>query len=162
MGAEISRDYRGRAVHVVAVLKGSMMIVADLLRALTVPVSVDFIAVSSYGPEARASGAVRLIKDLDESIAGRHVLVVEDVIDTGLTLNYILGVLRRRQPASLEVATLLDKPAHRLVDLPIRYIGFTLPDRFVVGYGLDFRERFRNLPFIAELREDLIEEELIE
>ena len=162
MGAEISRDYRGRAVHVVAVLKGSMMIVADLLRALTVPVSVDFIAVSSYGPEARTSGAVRLIKDLDESIAGRHVLVVEDVIDTGLTLNYILGVLRRRQPASLEVATLLDKPAHRLVDLPIRYIGFTLPDCFVVGYGLDFRERFRNLPFIAELREDLIEEGLIE
>lgn len=153
IGAEISRDYAARDLHVVAVLKGSLMVVADLLRAIDVPVSVDFIAVSSYGPAARQSGAVRLIKDLDESIEGRNVLVVEDVIDTGLTLSYILRALRARHPASVEVATLLDKPAHRLIDLPIRYVGFTIPDSFVVGYGLDYQQRFRNLPYIAALKD---------
>lgn len=151
IGAEVSRDYAGRGVHVVAVLKGSLMVVADLLRAITVPVSVDFIAVSSYGPEAGSSGAVRLIKDLDHGIDGRHVLVVEDVIDTGLTLSYILRILRSRRPASLEIATLLDKPTHRLIDLAIRYVGFTIPDRFVIGYGLDYQQFYRNLPYIAEL-----------
>lgn len=152
MGAVISRDYRGKDLHLVAVLKGSVAVVADLLRAITIPVSVDFIAVSSYGPTARPSGAVRLMKDLDQSIEGRHVLVVEDVIDTGLTLNYILRTLRARHPASLEIATLLDKPAHRLIDERIRYIGFTLPDCFVVGYGLDEQQRFRNLPYLAILK----------
>lgn len=156
MGAEISRDYEGREVHVVAVLKGSIMVVADLIRAITVPVSVDFIAISSYGPEARSSGAVRLLKDLDQSIDRRHVLVVEDVIDTGLTLSYILRTLRARRPASLEIATLLDKPAHRLIDLRIKYVGFTIPDCFVVGYGLDYQQRFRNLPFLALLKEDAV------
>lgn len=155
LGAEIARDYAGRDVHVVAVLKGSLMIVADLLRAIDGPVTVDFIAVSSYGPQARESGVVRLIKDLDQPIEGRHVLVVEDVIDTGLTLNYILRSLRSRRPASLEVATLLDKPTRRLIDLPLRYVGFTLPDCFVVGYGLDFRERYRNLPYLATLRPEI-------
>ncbi len=156
LGAAISRDYEGREIHVVAVLKGSIMVVADLIRAITVPVSVDFIAISSYGPEARQSGSVRLLKDLDESIEGRHVLVVEDVIDTGLTLNYILRTLRARHPASLEIATLLDKPSHRLIDLPIRYVGFTIPDWFVIGYGLDYQQRYRNLPFLATLKEDVV------
>jgi hypoxanthine phosphoribosyltransferase len=155
MGAEISRDYEGREIYAVAVLKGSIMVVADLLRAITVPISVDFIAISSYGPEARSSGAVRLIKDLDQSIEGRHVLVVEDIIDTGLTLSYILRTLRARRPASLDIATLLDKPVHRLIDLPIRYVGFTIPDCFVVGYGLDYQQRFRNLPYLATLKEEV-------
>lgn len=152
IGTQVSRDYAGREVHLVAVLKGSLMVVADLLRAITGRVTVDFIAVSSYGPQARDSGVVRLIKDLDQSIEGRHVLVVEDVIDTGLTLNYILRNLRSRRPASLEVATLLDKPARRLIDLPLRYVGFTIPDCFVVGYGLDYLERYRNLPHLAIVR----------
>lgn len=158
IGAAISEDYAGRDLHLVAVLKGSMMVVADLLRTISLPVSVDFIAVSSYGPAARPSGAVRLIKDLDQSISGRHVLVVEDIIDTGLTLNYILRTLRARQPASLEVFTLLDKPTHRLIDLPLRYVGFTIPDEFVVGYGLDYQQRFRNLPYIATLRDEVFGE----
>jgi hypoxanthine phosphoribosyltransferase len=152
LGAQVSVDYAGRDVHVVSVLKGSLMVVADLLRAISGRVTVDFIAVSSYGAQARNSGVVRLIKDLDQPIEGRHVLVVEDVIDTGLTLNYILRNLRSRRPASLEVATLLDKPARRLIDLPLRYVGFTIPDCFVVGYGLDYLERYRNLPHLATLR----------
>lgn len=151
LGNAISHDYAGSEVHLIAVLRGSMMIVADLLRVLRGRVSVDFIAVSSYGPGAGRSGTVRLIKDLDQSISGRHVLVVEDVIDTGLTLNYILRNLRARQPASLEVATLLDKPTHRLIELPLRYVGFTIPDCFVVGYGLDYEQRYRNLPYLAIL-----------
>lgn len=155
VGAAVSEESAGRDLHLIAVLKGSLTVVADLLRAISVPVSVDFIAVSSYGPEARNSGAVRLIKDLDQSIAGRHVLVVEDVIDTGLTLNYILRTLRARHPASLDVFTLLDKPAHRLIDLPIRHVGFTIPDCFVVGYGLDYQQEFRNLPYIATLKDAL-------
>jgi hypoxanthine phosphoribosyltransferase len=152
LGTQIARDYVGREIHIVAVLKGSIAVVADLLRAIDARVSVDFIAVSSYGPQSLASGAVRLLKDLDESLEGRHILVVEDVIDTGLTVNYILRILRSRHPASLEIATLIDKPAHRLIDLPIRYVGFTLPDIFVIGYGLDFRGRYRNLPYLATLK----------
>jgi hypoxanthine phosphoribosyltransferase len=152
MGAAVTRDYAGREVHLVAVLKGSIVVVADLLRAIAGPVQVDFIAVTSYGPETRQSGAVRLLKDLDAPIEGRDVLVVEDVIDTGLTLNYILRILRTRRPASLEVATLLDKPTHRLIDLPLRYVGFTVPDCFAVGYGLDYLQRFRNLPYLATLK----------
>ncbi|HVC32839.1 MAG TPA: hypoxanthine phosphoribosyltransferase [Chloroflexota bacterium] len=156
LGQEISQDYDGREVHLIAVLKGSLVVVADLVRAITPPTSIDFIAVSSYGPAARSSGAVRLIKDLDQSIEGRHVLVVEDVIDTGLTLSYILRILRLRQPASLEIATLLDKPAHRLIDLPLRYVGFTLPDCFVVGYGLDYQQKLRNLPYLATLKDEVL------
>ena len=152
LGQAIGRDYAGREVHLVAVLKGSIMVVADLLRAIPGAVSVDFIAVSSYGPRMRHRGVVRLIKDLDQSIQDRDVLVVEDVIDTGLTLNYILRTLRARRPASMEIATLLDKPAHRLIDLPLRYVGFTIPDHFVVGYGLDYHQKYRNLPFLATLK----------
>ncbi len=155
IGTRISRDYADRDVHLVAVLKGSLMVVADLLRAIDRPVTVDFIAVSSYGPQARQSGVVRLIKDLDQSVEGKHVLVVEDIIDTGLTLNYILRILRARRPASLEVATLVDKPARRLIDLPLRYVGFTVPDCFLVGYGLDYQEKYRNLPFLATLKESV-------
>lgn len=159
LGAQIAADYRGRDLHLVAVLKGSLVVVADLMRAVPVPASVDFIAVSTYGPRTRHRGVVRLIKDLDQSIEGRHVLVVEDVIDTGLTLNYILRILRSRRPASLEIATLLDKPAHRLIDLPLRYVGFTIPDQFVVGYGLDYQEKLRNLPYVATLKPPLLPEE---
>lgn len=152
LGQAITEDYAATGVHVVAVLKGSMMVVADLLRAIRCPVTVDFIAVSSYGPRAGASGTVRVIKDLDQDILGRPVLVVEDVIDTGLTLNYILRILRSRHPASLDVATLLDKPVRRLIDLKLRYVGFTIPDCFVVGYGMDEAGRYRNLPYLATLR----------
>jgi hypoxanthine phosphoribosyltransferase len=153
MGARIVEDYAGSTIHLVAVLKGSMTIVADLLRAIDAPITVDFIAVSSYGVRPHGSGTVRLLKDLDQPIEGRDVLVVEDVIDTGLTLNYILRILRARHPASLTVATLIDKPAHRLIELPIRYVGFAAADEFLVGYGLDYFGKFRNLPYLATLRQ---------
>jgi len=155
MGQAISRDYRGLDPVLVAVLRGGAMVMADVLRAITIPVVVDFIAVSSYGPESRRSGVVRFLKDLDVSIEGRHVLVIEDIVDTGLTLNYILKSLRARRPASLEVGTLFDKPARRLASIALRYRGFELPDEFVVGYGLDFDERYRNLPFVCVLRPEV-------
>jgi hypoxanthine phosphoribosyltransferase len=153
MGARIVADYPDTTIHLVAVLKGSMMIVADLLRAIDAPLTVDFIAVSSYGTRPHGSGTVRLLKDLEQPIEGRDVLVVEDVIDTGLTLNYILRILRARRPSSLTVATLVDKPAHRLINLPIRYVGFAAADEFLVGYGLDYSGKFRNLPYLATLRQ---------
>ncbi|MGH2458450.1 MAG: hypoxanthine phosphoribosyltransferase [Chloroflexota bacterium] len=152
VGADVTRDYAAHGVHLIAILKGSIVVLTDLLRSIAIPTTIDFLAVSSYGPDAGRSGAVRVIKDLEQDLDGRHVLVVEDVIDTGLTLNYILRTLRTRHPASLEVFTLLDKPTHRLIDLGVRYVGFTVPDCFVVGYGLDYQERFRNLPFIATLK----------
>ncbi|MBI2941636.1 MAG: hypoxanthine phosphoribosyltransferase [Chloroflexi bacterium] len=155
IGAGISHDYVGRDPVLVAVLKGSAPLIADLLRAIDIPVSVDFIAISSYGPSARNSGVVRLLKDLDQPIEGRHVLVIEDIIDTGLTLHYILRTLRLRRPATLEVGTLFNKPARRLVNIPLRYVGFDLPDRFVVGYGLDYHERYRNLPFLCVLKPEV-------
>lgn len=152
LGEEISRDYEGRNPLLIGVLKGVLFFMADLLRAITIPVEVDFMAVSSYSPEVRERGVVRLIKDLETSITGRHVLFVEDVIDTGLTLNYLLNNLRARNPASLEVCVLFDKAEHRLIDIPLKYKGFDIPDRFVVGYGLDYRERYRNLPFVGLLK----------
>lgn len=155
IGAAIERDYWGREVHIVSVLKGSMTVVGDLLRAIHGSVTVDFIAVSTYGPQTRHRGIVRLIKDLDQPISGRHVLVLEDIIDTGLTLSYILRILRSRNPASLEIGTFLDKPARRLIDLPLRYVGFTIPDRFVVGYGLDYQGKYRNLPYVATLKPEI-------
>jgi len=156
LGATISRDYAGLDPLFVGVLKGVLFFMADLLRAVTIPVSVDFMAVSSYSRRSRDQGFVRLLKDLEEPIEGRHVLFVEDVIDTGLTLNYLLRVLRTRQPASLEVCVLFNKPAHRLIDIPIKYKGFDLPDRFVVGYALDHHEYYRNLPFVALLKPDVL------
>ena len=157
MGQAISQDYAGRSPLMVGVLKGVVLFLADLLRAVTIPVEVDFLAVSSYSSEARAkSGLVRLEKDLETSITGRHVLFVEDVIDTGLTLNYLLRNLRARQPASLEVCVLFNKAENRLIDIPIKYKGFDLPDRFVVGYGLDYQEKYRNLPFVGLLKPEAL------
>ncbi|MBE0409091.1 MAG: hypoxanthine phosphoribosyltransferase [Anaerolineales bacterium] len=151
LGVQISSDYAELQPLVVGVLKGVLFFMADLLRAITINVEVDFMAVSSYSPEARDQGLVRLVKDLETPISGRHVIFVEDVVDTGLTLNYLLRNLTTRDPASLEVCTLFNKPKHRLIDIPIKYKGFDLPDQFVVGYGLDHRERYRNLPFIGVL-----------
>jgi hypoxanthine phosphoribosyltransferase len=152
IGQAISRDYLGRNPLVVGVLKGVLFFMADLLRNISVPVEIDFIAVSSYSPESRDRGYVRMVKDLDIPIYNRHILFVEDVIDTGLTLNYILKNLRTRQPATLEVCVLFNKSEHRLIDIPIKYKGFDLQDQFVVGYGLDYKEKYRNLPFLGSLQ----------
>lgn len=153
LGADIARDYAGRDLALVTVLRGGVVFLADLCRAIDLPLSVDFMAVSKYGPGAGAS--VRITKDLDDPIEGRDVLVVEDIIDTGFTLNYLLRVLRQRGPASIAVCTLLDKDVRRLVDLPIEYRGFSIPDRFVVGYGLDLHGQWRNLPYIATLKDEV-------
>ncbi len=158
MGQAISRDYAGRNPLLVGVLKGVLFFVADLFRAITIPAEVDFMAVSSYTPESRAQGQVRLVKDLEIPLTGRHVLFVEDVIDTGLTLSYLLRTLRAREPLSLEVCVLFDKPRCRLIDIPLKYKGFDLPPRFVVGYGLDYRERYRNLPFVGLLKPETLGE----
>jgi hypoxanthine phosphoribosyltransferase len=155
---DISRDYAGRNPLLVGVLKGVLFFMADLLRAMTIPAEVDFMAVSSYSAHSRDQGLVRLEKDLETPLAGRHVLFVEDVIDTGLTLNYLLRTLRARQPASLEVCVLFDKPQRRLVEIPLKYTGFDLPPRFVVGYGLDYRERYRSLPFVGLLDPQVLQE----
>jgi hypoxanthine phosphoribosyltransferase len=157
IGAQISKDYSGRNPLLVGVLKGVLFFMADLLRSIRMPVEVDFMAVSSYTPEARERGLVRLVKDLETPIVDRHILFVEDVVDTGLTLNYLLQNLRYRKPASLEVCTLFNKSKHRLINLPIKYEGFDLPDMFVVGYGLDYRERYRNLPFVGLLKPEVFQ-----
>jgi len=145
LGAEISRDYRGKEPVLIGVLKGSLVFMADLARRITVPVSVDFMSITSYGHTDSPSGIVRILKDLDESITDRDVILVEDIIDTGLTLTYLLATLGARRPRSLEVCGLLDKTARRIIDVPIRYTGFDIPDEFVIGYGLDFEGRYRNL-----------------
>lgn len=152
LGAEISRDYAGKEPLLVGVLRGATFFLADLARALTIPCAIDFMAVSSYGPGTESTGVVRILKDLDEPIAGRHVLVVEDIVDTGRTLGYLLSLLRRREPASLEVCALLDKAPRRIQHHTIAYCGFQIPDRFVVGYGLDYQQRHRTLPYVAVLR----------
>lgn len=157
LAAQISRDYRGANPLFVGVLKGVIFLIGDLMRAVTIPARLDFMAISRYAPRGQSKGPVRLIKDLDESVEGQHVLFVEDVVDTGLTLNYLLRTLRARNPATLEVCTLFDKPQHRLVNIPIRYKGFDLPDRFVVGYGLDYHEAYRHLPFVAELLPEVLD-----
>jgi hypoxanthine phosphoribosyltransferase len=154
LGAEISRDYEGRSLVLICVLKGAFLFVADLMRELTVPCEVDFMAVSSYGSTTDSSGVVRILKDLESSIEGRDVLVVEDIVDSGLTLHYLLKNLQARNPASLEVCALLTKPERRRIDLPIRYIGFEIPNQFAVGYGLDHAQRFRNLRHVAVLDQD--------
>jgi hypoxanthine phosphoribosyltransferase len=150
LGAAVSADYAGIAPILVGVLRGVLPFMADLMRAISIPVAIDFMAISSYGAQAQP-GQVQLLKDLDLSIEGRHVLFVEDMVDTGLTLNYLLRLLRERQPASLHVCALCNKPRLRLINLPLRYIGFELPDRYVVGYGLDYRQRYRNLPYVGVL-----------
>jgi hypoxanthine phosphoribosyltransferase len=145
MGREIAKDYAGREPHMVGVLKGAFTFLSDLTRAIELPMTLDFIAVSSYGAATKTSGEVRLVKDLDQGLEGRDLLVVEDIVDTGLTLNYLLNLLRARGPRSLKVATLLSKPSRRLVQIPVDYVGFSIDDHFVVGYGLDFNEKYRNL-----------------
>jgi hypoxanthine phosphoribosyltransferase len=149
LAAEVSRDYRDREVLIIGVLKGAIFFIADLVRKLEVQCELDFMAVSSYGSSTHSSGVVRILKDLDHSIAGRHVLVVEDIIDSGLTLSYLLRNLSSREPASLEICTLLTKPRFRRLPMQPKYVGFDLPDVFVVGYGLDAAERYRHLPYIA-------------
>jgi hypoxanthine phosphoribosyltransferase len=153
LGEEISRDYVGKDLFLVGVLKGAVFFLSDLMRALSVPCEVDFMAVASYGSSTDSSGVVRILKDLDATIEGKDVLIVEDIIDSGLTLSYLLRTLRARDPRSLEVCALLTKPERREVDLPIRYTGFEIPNKFVIGYGLDHRERYRNLPYVAVLDE---------
>jgi hypoxanthine phosphoribosyltransferase len=152
LGAELSRDYDGRDPVLVSVLKGSIIFLADLVRAMEISLSVDLMEVSSYGASTESSGQVRILKDLSRPIEGRAVVVVEDIIDTGLTLNYLLRYLREKGPASLRICCLLDKPARRLAPNEIAYRGFTIADRFVIGYGLDYNERYRNLPYIGVLR----------
>jgi hypoxanthine phosphoribosyltransferase len=158
LGEEVSAFYEGRDLLLIGVLKGAVFFMADLMRHLTVPCEVDFMAISSYGAQTDSSGVVRILKDLDINIEGRHVLVVEDIIDSGLTLSYLIRNLESREPASLEVCALLTKPARREIDVPVRWIGFEIPNRFVIGYGLDFAERYRNLPYVGVLSEDLIPE----
>ena len=152
LGQQLAADYAGRLPVLVSVLKGSIIFLADLVRAMPVHVSIDLMELSSYGASTQSSGQVRILKDLSGPIRGRDVIVVEDIIDTGLTLNYLLRYLWERNPASIRVCCLLDKPARRLAEIPIDYIGFTIPDRFVIGYGLDYNERYRNLPYIGVLK----------
>jgi len=149
LGKEISNDYQGKTVHLICVLKGAYTFLADLARTIEIPVTLDFLAVSSYGKNKTSSGEVQLTKDLDMSIAGRNVIVVEDIADTGLTLNYLLNLLRSRQPSTLKVAALLSKPSRREIEVSVDYIGFDVPDRFVVGYGLDDNQQYRQLPYVA-------------
>ena len=151
LAAEISRDYADRELLLIGVLKGAVFFLADLMRHLEVTCEVDFMAVSSYGASTDSSGVVRILKDLDAPIEGRDVLIVEDIVDSGLTLSYLFRMLRARGPASLEVCALLTKPDRREIDLPIRYVGFEIPNRFAIGYGLDYGERYRNLPYVAVL-----------
>jgi hypoxanthine phosphoribosyltransferase len=158
LGDEISDFYAGRDLLLVGVLKGAVFFMADLMRHLTVPCEVDFMAITSYGAATDSSGVVRILKDLDINIEGRNVLVVEDIIDSGLTLSYLIRNLESRQPASLDVVALMTKPARREIDVAVRWIGFEIPNRFVIGYGLDFAERYRNLPYVGVLSEELTPE----
>jgi hypoxanthine phosphoribosyltransferase len=152
LGAAISRDYDGRDLLLVGVLKGAIFFLADLMREISIPCELDFMAVASYGSATDSSGVVRILKDLDAPIEGRHVLIVEDIVDSGLTLQYLLRNLRARAPASVEVCALLTKPERRKIELEARYVGFEIPNRFAIGYGLDHDERYRNLPFVAALQ----------
>lgn len=155
LGASISADYGDERILLVAVLRGAALFVADLARAISSPVELDFMAVSSYGSSTKSSGVVRILKDLDENIEGRHVLVAEDILDTGLTLKYLLKNLASRKPASLEVVTLLSKAGKQRVPIQCKYVGFDIPDEFVVGYGLDYDERYRNLPYVGVLKPEV-------
>ncbi len=155
LGSDIARDYQGRDLVLVSILKGALPFLADLMREIPIPLSLDFLEVTSYGASTETSGVVRILKDLAHSIADRDVLVVEDILDTGFTLNYVMEHLRGQRPASIRLCTLLDKPARRIVPIEIDYRGFEIPDKFVVGYGLDYAERYRNLPFIGVLRPEV-------
>ncbi len=149
IGEQISKDYAGKTVHLVCVLKGGCFFMCELAKRITVPVTMDFMSVSSYGSETKSSGVVRIVKDLDEPLKGKNVLVVEDIVDSGRTLSYLLEMLKDRGPESVRLCTLLDKPERRVVDVKVDYTGFEIPDEFVVGYGLDYDQRYRNLPYIG-------------
>lgn len=155
LGQQISQDYAGESILVIGILKGAMIFMADLVRHINIPTYLDFMAVSSYGASTQSSGAVRILKDLDKSIEGKHIIIVEDIVDTGLTLNYLLDNLRARGPASIKICTLLSKPDRRKAAVNVDYNGFFIPDEFVVGYGLDYDERYRNLPYIAVLKPEV-------
>lgn len=155
LGKRISSDYGGKNLLMVSILKGSVVFMADLMRAVTIPVRIDFMSVSSYGSGVKTSGIVKIMKDLDIPLAGYDVLIVEDILDSGLTLKYIINILKSRNPRSVSICTLLDKPERRKVDIAPEYLGFTIPDKFVVGYGLDYAEKYRNLPFIGVLKPEV-------
>ncbi|MBZ4688685.1 MAG: hypoxanthine phosphoribosyltransferase [Clostridia bacterium] len=157
LGKQITEDYKGKELIVVGILKGAIMFLSDLVREVKIPLILDFMSVSSYGDSTQTSGAVRFLKDLEVSIEGKHVLIVEDIVDTGLTFNYLLDNLRSRKPASLKTCTFLDKPSRRKADVQVDYKGLEVPDEFVVGYGLDFAEEYRNLPYIAVLKPEVYE-----
>lgn len=154
IGEQISRDYAGKQVHLICVLKGGSFFMCDLAKRITVPVSLDFMAVSSYGSGTKSGGVVKIVKDLDETIKGKHVIVVEDIVDSGRTLSYLLEMLWAREPESLRLCTLLDKPDRRVVDVAVDYTGFVIPDEFVVGFGLDYGQKYRNLPYIGVVEFD--------
>ena len=156
LGDQISKDYAGKEVHLVCVLRGGSFFMCELSKRITVPVTLDFMSVSSYGNDSKSSGVVKIVKDLDDSLEGKHVIVIEDIIDSGRTLSYLLEMLKERNPESLKLCTLLDKPDRRVVDVHIDYTGFAIPDEFVVGYGLDYAQKYRNLPYIGivELNEE--------
>lgn len=154
IGDQINRDYAGKEVHLICVLKGGSFFMCELAKRITVPVSLDFMSVSSYGSATKSSGVVKIVKDLDETVKGKHVIVVEDIVDSGRTLSYLLEMLKDRGPASLRLCTLLDKPDRRVVDINVDYTGFQIPDEFVVGYGLDYAQRYRNLPYIGVVEFD--------
>ena len=154
IGEQISRDYAGKSVHLVCVLKGGSFFMCELAKRITVPVSLDFMSVSSYGSETKSSGVVRIVKDLDEPLKGKDVIVIEDIVDSGRTLSYLLDMLKARGPKSMALCTLLDKPDRRVIDVKVDYTGFQIPDEFVVGYGLDYDQRYRNLPYIGVVKFD--------
>ena len=154
LGDQISKDYAGKQIHLVCILKGGVFFLCELAKRITVPVSLDFMSVSSYGSDTKSSGVVKIVKDLDESLQGKDVLVVEDIVDSGRTLSYLMEMLRDRRPNSLRLCTLLDKPDRRVIEVPVDYTAFQIPDEFVVGYGLDYDQRYRNLPFIGVVKFD--------
>ena len=154
LGEQISKDYAGKEVHLVCVLRGGVFFMCELSKRITIPVSMDFMSVSSYGNDSKYSGVVKIVKDLDDSLEGKHVIVVEDIIDSGRTLSCLLEMLMERKPASLKLCTLLDKPDRRVVEVPIDYTGFSVPDEFIVGYGLDYAQKYRNLPYIGVVELD--------
>lgn len=155
LGSRISEDYKGKDLLVVGVLKGSVLFASDLIKNITIPCEIDFMAVSSYGNSTESSGVVRILKDLDHSIEGKHVLLVEDIVDSGITLNYLLKYLKARRAKSIEIISLLNKPDRRKVDINVKYIGFEVPNEFIVGYGIDYAEKYRNLPYVGVLKEEI-------
>nr|WP_330404431.1 hypoxanthine phosphoribosyltransferase [Vallitalea okinawensis] len=154
LGEQISKDYEGKELTLICVLKGGVMFMVDLAKEITVPLTMDFMAVSSYGNEKVSSGIVKIVKDLDEPIEGKNLLIVEDIIDSGRTLHYLVNILKERKPESIKICTLLDKPEQRVVDVEVDYVGFTIPDKFVLGYGLDYEQFLRNIPYIGVMREE--------